>query len=874
MKPYRVALLAGAVSVGVLFACVPMARQAPAGPPSTTVGSGAASSRQADYLDIRFRQEVEALKRDIALSPTTLVNWDQRATLFWRWGNAAARAGHELNPAFSSLLSRRPNFAQSGEAVLARAFGNIDDMIRELAWREANPGGIGVLRTTTPGPFVADSYATISQTYEVGDVPVVPGGGVLFTPYIYIGGIAFQTDDPAKDNYLSVTASRPDVKFQLGSQQVGPIMSGAITGAPRDRPFFQLVEGRLEKGDTVTVTLGDKSGGSKGYLVPNFQTSGLRMKVWIRHADTTPNVVLPEIQFPVIGLPEAASVRAFAPSVMATGECAKIYVRTEDRYFNRSTAPAPGYSLKDGATTLARLAPGGGDVQIVDNICFRTSGIQRLQVVSDDGKLSAVTNPVLVEDKPASRIFWGETHGHSGFAEGNGTVKGYYTFARDDARLDFATLSEHDLWMDDGEWEALRKGARDFSRDGEFVAFLGYEWTQQSAFGGHHNVIFRQHEGAKRVPVQEAPTLEPLYARLKTENREKDVVVIPHAHMAGDFKTNDPAIERMVEIVSNHGTFEWLGKAYLGEGHRIGFLGGSDSHTEHPGLRVLRRDTPQSDFPGGLSAVYAGERTRDSIFDALHARLGYATNGAKIVLRSSVNGSTAREIPAAPVARIEGLAAGTAPIASITLVKNGRDIETRDFTALATPPSRSGLLRLRLFSESDPKGHLVPSRETRNWTASLAVSGAKVTAVTADGHSNIYTESLARSADDPNRIDFNLRTHGAPKDILIALDGIGRGASVKFEGSSGLGYARTLNEIEPFNASFALSDIIRAPATRPSGEKFPEDTFDLRFVAPVTERDRSFTFEDRSAKAGDYYYVRILQADGGMAWSSATWMMK
>jgi len=860
----HVLMLSGAALMLGLFACAPLLVGQPPG--------GASTAGRADYLDAGLRAEVEALKRDLALAPTGLTNFERRMSVFWRWGNAAARAGMEMNPSFSSQLARRPDFAQSGEAALARAFSNTDDMIRELAWREANPTGVGILRALTPGPFVADSYVSVVQEYEVGDVAIETGGGLLFTPYIYIGGIAFQTEDPSQDNYLAVSASRPGVRFELASQQVGPIMSGAITGAPRDRPFFRLAEGRLETGDRITITLGERKGGSRGYLVPNFQTSGLRMRVWVRHNATSPTIVLPEIQFPVSGLPETVHVRAFAPSVVRTGECARISVRTEDRYYNRSILPAPAYVLKNGDRILARLPAGGPAVQSIDRICYEEEGVTRLEVVSEDGQLSAETNPTLVEDSPASRIFWGETHGHSGFAEGNGTVNGYYTFARDDARLDFAALSEHDLWMDDGEWEALRTGARAFTKEGEFIAFAGYEWTQQSAFGGHHNVIFRRHAGARRVPVQEAPTLPPFYARLKAENADGDVVVIPHAHMAGDFKTSDPAVERMVEIASNHGAFEWLGKAYLAEGHRIGFLGGSDSHTEHPGLRVLRRDTPQSDFPGGLAAVYASERTTDSIFDALFARQGYATNGAKIALRTTVNGSTAREIAPQPTARIEGQVAGVGPIASITLVKNGRDIETLDYTQLSSPPGRSGLLRVRLFSESDPKAHLVASRETRNWTGRLQVDGAAISRIEADGHTNIYTESLARSATDAGRIDFNLRTHGAPKDILIHLADIGEAPRLSIEGQSGLGYARALTEIEPVTATISLSEAARAPVSVPASVKFPEDLIDVRFVAPVSERDRTFRFEDKSAREGDYYYVRILQTDGFMAWSSATRM--
>jgi len=50
-------------------------------------------------------------------------------------------------------------------------------------------------------------------------------------------------------------------------------------------------------------------------------------------------------------------------------------------------------------------------------------------------------------------------------------------FARNEARLDYVTHSEHDIWLDDGEWKILQDNVEKFSQDGRFVAFLGYEWS-------------------------------------------------------------------------------------------------------------------------------------------------------------------------------------------------------------------------------------------------------------------------------------------------------------------------------------------------------------------------------------------------------------
>ena len=174
-------------------------------------------------------------------------------------------------------------------------------------------------------------------------------------------------------------------------------------------------------------------------------------------------------------------------------------------------------------------------------------------------------------------------------------------WARDDARLDFVTHSEHDIWMDDFEWNVLRENVRRFSQsprlprspahaeDRGFVAFLGYEWTIQNTQGGHHNVLFRTPDGRKRIPAQEYATLSALYQGLRDHHNPSDVVVIPHAHQAGDYRQSDPQLQPLVEVMSQHGSFEWFGRMYLRQGHQVGFTAASDNHLSQPGLRRAPR---------------------------------------------------------------------------------------------------------------------------------------------------------------------------------------------------------------------------------------------------------------------------------------------
>ncbi len=56
----------------------------------------------------------------------------------------------------------------------------------------------------------------------------------------------------------------------------------------------------------------------------------------------------------------------------------------------------------------------------------------------------------------------------------------------------------------------------------------------------------------------------------------------------------------------------------------------------------------------------------------------------------------------------------------------------------------------------------------------------------------------------------------------------------------------------------------------PAGDQ--GDTITLRRIVSEGSLDESFAIDDESPRQGDYYYVRVLQADNGLAWSSPVWV--
>jgi hypothetical protein len=506
-------------------------------------------------------------------------------------------------------------------------------------------------------------------------------------------------------------------------------------------------------------------------------------------------------------------------------------------------------------------------------------GVHRFAVVSEDGALRATSNPVWVRASAREpRILWGETHGHSGFAEGQGSAAGYFQYAREDSRLDFVTLSEHDFWMDDFEWKTMQDLSRQ-STDGGMVAFLGYEWTATRSRGGHHNVLFRT-PGHRRVAIQEAGELDALYAGLRREVEPDDVVVIPHAHMAADWTRSEADLERLAEIYSMHGTFEWFGNLYLRNGFEVGFVGASDDHRAQPGAPHGLFRLPIAG-PGGLAAVMASERAPDAIFDALRARSVYATSGPRIVLQARLNGHPmGTRQPDARERRIECRVSGTAPIDRIDVVKNAEIAFTRHYLGVPLDDDPDVLLGFESSSEVFTLDSTDSPRPYRRWKGTLEVAGARVEKVSGPGLDNVILDGYTADASDPNRVHFDLLTRGRRDALLVNLAGATTGTvfRVRLEPTTeeGIGRPETIRPAQKLDAAdlaLPFAELRSGRLERELAVGSHVDRVSIEIVDPEAALDRELEYADiENVRPGDYYYIRVTQLDGGRAWSSPFWV--
>ncbi len=849
-------------------------------PALALIAQGCTSAEPDDYLTPDLRERVEALKLEAPESTDDIAVLTDRLDTLWQWANAYSLTGGPVPDALPQLAAnanRALRGLQSG-ALMPVAFVPefIRHYTREFQIKDEHPGAMGSLRFEPPGPFHAGDRITIQQIYTVGTLGMAEGGGLL----VRAARTGIQAEDATGPNYVTVQSSNPDatltssapwgnwqgMHFRTRAGQPRP-------GAPRAVIPFRLSGAPLNEGDTITVTYGDTSGGGPGFKLQESSSDQVILHVYV-DIEGNGDLLRPAWpSFEVLGREEVRYVNAVAPSVVAPDEPFTLAVRAEDRMKNLSSGVMPALEVLLGGEPFRTIAAGSPAISLLDDVTLAEPGVYRFSVQNEDGSIRATSNPVRVENDPEHRVYWGETHGHTAFAEGQGSPDGYYRFGRDVARLDFLSLSEHDIWMDDSEWRKLQDLVEEYRIEGEFTTILGFEWTSRSPLGGHHNVFFRDTPGRSRVPNQKAPLLDELYAGLRSENSTDDVLVIPHAHQPGDWTNSDPDLERLVEIQSGHGTFDWFGNKYLQNGFEVGFIGASDNHNGHPGYSGIGNRQL-----GGLAAVIASENNADAIFSALRDRAAYATTGERILFEATLNGVRmgTRQDDAA-VRRIDSRVNGTAPIDAIDVIKNGTIVYTRRY--LESALSEDARVQITFESSTEIHGERTPPRGGRPWKGSIQVAGATLVGYDDPWFTQPATYRVARDAEDRNRIDFDFPTRGRPKSLVLELRGAGPDTVVTVdmetttESRGSGGYVRVPQELPANTVRFRLGDLKGQVDRRDYQVLEHTDALSAQIVTEGRALDQEFTFTDQGEnRPGDYYYLRVRQIDGSMAWSSPFWV--
>ena len=712
---------------------------------------------------------------------------------------------------------------------------------RMYGWAEIEP----------KGPVVAGSTGTWRLTYHVGEYGIDDGGRILIANRFASDMGRPQTEKADGLNYVTA-GTTVKARIRLSYNPRGYIRPWMKTTT------IDVYEGYLEAGDTITVTYGDWSKGSPGIQMQTFCEDNYEFKVLVDPFGAGQPTEIPSSPTLRIVSGEPAKMVALAPTLVGVGEPFPLVVRVEDLWGNPCNSYRGRVEIRSSKDLMGGVAE--YSFREVDRGVHRFEGIRveqpgpcAISVRDLKTGFSAESNSILVlEDTPKYHAYWGDLHGQSEETIGTNTVDDYFRFAKDVAALDFCSHQGNDFQITKRVWAKIRRAVRKYHAPSSFITFLGYEWSANTPAGGDHNIYYLEDEEIHRSSHAQVADKSDLagdrhpLTSLYDELRGKKAMIVPHVGgRYANLRYHDPELEPLVEVYSEWGEFEWFLNETMERGYKMGFIAGSDDHKGRPGAANPGRST--FGVYGGLTCVYAKELTREAFWEAFFNRRCYATTGQRILLRLFVDGHwMGEEFEAGGAPKIEVEVLGTSPIERVDIMRGRKTIF--QFPAQVR--------RIRDVIRVAWGGARVRGRERiATWDGWLSLDKGRI--LEAKGYALDSKAEYVRQESE-KRVSWVSSTAGDEDGVILRLDAP-RDASLTFNSP-------------PTTFSVTLSEVFEAPVVKNVGG------LDLRVRAeglPVGTgmKDVKFTFVDQEIPRDlSTYYVRVIQEDGGKAWSSPVYV--
>jgi len=325
----------------------------------------------------------------------------------------------------------------------------------------------------------------------------------------------------------------------------------------------------------------------------------------------------------------------------------------------------------------------------------------------------------LASPAPAQeRVFFGNLHSHTAKSDGSSTPTRAYNHARNNARIQFLMLSEHNhndnlscaiaddpvLYSDAGDVTSSVGAANRANIDGTFVALYGQEFSTHSA-GNHVNVFDIPNVIPTAMNGDFAALLDWL-ARPENRDSSNRVALIQFNHPWAESSTDDEEyghddfspvsewvrrmdeVTELIEVVNgpakNAGTNLRPAniepahyRQYLNLGFHLGPTANQDNHRQNWGNSTTAR-----------TGVITTELSKAGIMNALRARHVFATTDMNLEVIGRVNGALMGD-----VVDPGQMPVGTELNVTVSILDRGEEGDPQ-------PPH----YRVRVFSDDGPGG--------------------------------------------------------------------------------------------------------------------------------------------------------------------------
>ncbi len=571
--------------------------------------------------------------------------------------------------------------------------------------------GIGVAEFVESSQATVAQYTQLKLRYTVGKAGIATGGGLRLSTQHYFqwdmwGGTMLQTRSPRAPNFLTYrTSSGVALRWEFLPNEDGYFPWQRINQ-------FTLTGASLSEGDFIELVFGDQSAGSPGVLIQPIDESAFEQKVYVDAFGKGEFLPLKNNpQLTIVG-GEPKELIVIAPTDWEVGKDRWVNVWVDDGLGNPAVSYRGTVTLADPAGTGKLPQPHAYVEQDrgahrFAGVSFDRPGTYRIVARDRDGREST-SNPIVVHQKlPQQTIVWGDLHTHTKYSDGRGTPAETYDFGKRYAALDFCSVSDHAFITTPEMWEDIKRATKEFNEPGNYVTFLGYEWSGPSEVGGDHNVYttgddmplirsylryrysnYRNYHGPRR----QAGHVEDLFRMLSENFRDENLLTIPHfGGRPGNPTWHNNKLQRGIEVFSDHRRSEDWVATFLEKGHRVGVVASTDNHSGNAGYGIRRQSVARgadgalysryspAERGTALMGVFADDFDREGIFQGIYHRRTYATTGERIVLRFDVAGEPlGSEIRANANISLKVSVAGTAGLKMVRVVKSGEIIYSVD----------------------------------------------------------------------------------------------------------------------------------------------------------------------------------------------------
>jgi uncharacterized protein DUF3604 len=481
------------------------------------------------------------------------------------------------------------------------------------------------------------------------------------------------------------------------------------------------------------------------------------------------------------------------------------------------------------------------------------------------------------------KLYWGEIHTHTYCGSSRfGSLEDAAAIAQ--KHLDFWAPGEHTGSDGPGTppaenfqktWPEMRRIVDDITVPGKFVAFPGCESGFRHLGYGDYNMYFPDTSVAEMLITRD---FEEYVAFAKA----KGAMLIPHhsAYKAAvrssgvNWDVFDPEVMPLIEIYSMHGSSEsddgpfpmdlnWMSprctastvQRALRRGIKVGFIASSDGHNGYPGCYRM-----------GLVAAYAKELTREALWDAFWKRRTYAVSGDRIKLGFEIDEHMMGEAFTGTAKRqIRACVEAEDVIDKLEILKNGRVIHRE--TNVMSAPLFDGRIKIRVewgwgSGESD-------------WCGRLGLSDGRIVAAAPNFGSPGMSEILTRNSDTCTWSSHTGPAKAVQNNWQHCRNGREPTNQIVFDLETEAGATVDL-DLNGYGGTFSVERLLKdshivvcREGDEPSNSK---QKIKIHRAVCMNRFTADCRLTDEKEHDCDYYYARVTQNNGQMAWSSPIWV--